>query len=214
MQSPFGLIGPFPLPQGRSDRTDQSKADLGRISKLGDTPCPLRVTEHHPQNAGRLWLKQGAKRASLGIGFPLDLTIDEHGVEGNASVPLEVEIGDALLSADGLRLLGEIGCHEHRHALLPAQVEIALELVSRLMRHSRLPVAFDFDHEPDGAAGEFGFRDDIDAAIRLAGFTNDGDVRDRKLGYSPQEGLERFPCPPVDASCLFHRLAETTIPVK
>lgn len=93
-------------------------------------------------------------------------------------------------------------------------MEISFELVSGLMCHPRLPIAFDFDHQPHGAAGKFGFRDDIDAAIGLAGFANHGHLRDRKLGYSPQKGLERFRRSPLDASCLFHRLAETTILVK
>jgi hypothetical protein len=82
------------------------------------------------------------------------------------------------------------------------------------MRHAWLAVAVDFDHEPHRPTRKFGFRDNIDAVIGLTGLANERHMRERKLGYGPQEGLERLCRLPFDAVRCFHRFAETMILMK
>ena len=86
-----------------------AEARIGRFRQAGNAPCPVRIAKEDPQDCGRLRGEDRPQRAGFGLGPVCNRSIDIDIVEGEVSVPDEIQVGDIMISADRPRFWREVG---------------------------------------------------------------------------------------------------------
>jgi len=109
-----GLICPFSFAEGRADGADMADTDIGFAGEFHDAPLPARMAEQGPQDTRGLGFEERAQRPFFGFRRAGDQTLDEHRVEGDMGIALEIQEPYAFLLAQMPGLFGQIGGNHDR----------------------------------------------------------------------------------------------------